>query len=466
MSDRLRVLHLGTGFRPLRRGGLVAYVEDVVAEQARRGHDVAYLFAGRQYRPGRPRLRRWEHGGVPMLEIVDSPLFDHGRQPELEVSEPRVEAIVERVVRERCPDVVHVHELAGLPSSVLDAARVAGARVVLTLQDYFALCPAFKLRAYDGATCLRTQLAESCPRTLAADARDPALLFEATLRHDLHVRGRRVPRRARWWLDRRVPAAARMLARRAATPASPGEAYQRRRESNLARLNRLDAVIAMSDRVAELHATLGVDPDRLVTMRLTLAHIERLRPRAVTAEPPLTFATLGGGESEAKGAGILLDAWRALGADRARARLLLFGHVAPAVAARAGRLEGVELRPPFTPGELDALLDEVDVGIVPSVWEEAYGYAGIELLAKGIPVVANAIGALPEYVRPGSTGWLNESCDAAGLAAILRELVADTGAVARLAAQVRARRADIVVPMGRHADELEAVYATGSLAAG
>ena len=26
------------------------------------------------------------------------------------------------------------------------------------------------------------------------------------------------------------------------------------------------------------------------------------------------------------------------------------------------------------------------------MWEEAYGYAGLEFLAKGIPVIANAIG--------------------------------------------------------------------------
>src|SRR5437763_16948569 len=109
----MRVLHVGSGFRPLRGGSLVAYIEDLMDEQVRRGGDVAYFFAGRYYPwVGRPRLKRWRRAGVTMLEVV-SPLHDHGRQPELETSEARVERIFERALSEVQPDVVHVQEVAG-----------------------------------------------------------------------------------------------------------------------------------------------------------------------------------------------------------------------------------------------------------------------------------------------------------------------------------------------------------------
>src|SRR3954469_11937734 len=120
----MRILHVGSGFRPWRSGGLVAYVEDLIDEQLRRGHEVSYFFSGRQYPLGRrPRLRRWARDGVPMLEVVNSPLYDHGRQPELELSEPRLERMFERVLDEQRPDAVHVQELAGLPFSLLDVIR-------------------------------------------------------------------------------------------------------------------------------------------------------------------------------------------------------------------------------------------------------------------------------------------------------------------------------------------------------
>ena len=67
-------------------------------------------FSGRQYPLARgPRLRRRERDGMSMLEVVNSPLYDHGRQPELELEEPHVERMLEDVLAERRPDLVHVH---------------------------------------------------------------------------------------------------------------------------------------------------------------------------------------------------------------------------------------------------------------------------------------------------------------------------------------------------------------------
>src|SRR3954451_18697432 len=181
----MRILHVGSGFRPMRVGGLVAYVEDFTDEQTRRGHEVAYLFSGRQFPFVRgPRLKRWRRDRVAMFEIVNSPLFDHGRQPDLELAEPRVERIFERVLRQTNPDVVHVQELAGLPSSVLGIAARA-APVVMTLHDYFPLCPNFKLFDSERRVCVRREIGVDCLATATEDPREPGIIFDATLRYEL-----------------------------------------------------------------------------------------------------------------------------------------------------------------------------------------------------------------------------------------------------------------------------------------
>jgi len=95
---------------------------------------------------------------------------------------------------------------------------------------------------------------------------------------------------------------------------------------------------------------------------------------------------------------------------------------------------------------------------MPSIWEEAYGYAGVEFLAKGIPVLANAIGGMPDYVRDGQTGWLNRSCSAPELARIMSDLTERPEEVQAMSARVVAERGRIVKPMARHADEIDAVY--------
>jgi glycosyltransferase involved in cell wall biosynthesis len=457
---RLRILHVGSGFRPMRFGGLVAYVEDLMQEQARRGHEVSYFFSGRYYPWLRkPRLHRWRIGAVSMLEVVASPLYDHGRQPELELSEPRIERLFQRALDRVQPDVVHVQEIAGLPSSLLEIPARAGIPALMTLQDYFPLCSTFKLLDSNGQVCLRREIGEDCVATVAADPRDPAIMFEGTLRHEIDKRLERLSpeRRERLLaaLSRRLGSGAR---RRARVP--DATAFQRRRELNLERLNGLDRVVAMSNRVAEIYALLGVEPDRLTTRHLTLAHIERLRPRSFEGGRPVTFATLGGGESAAKGSRVLLDAVRALQpeAREGRFRLLIFGHVEPRARAEARELAGVELRGAFAPAQLDALLDQVDVGIMPSIWEEAYGYAGVEFLAKGIPVIANAIGGMVDYVRERETGWLNQSRSAEGLAELMRGAIERPGEIERMNTFLRDNRDSLVKTMEQHADEMEELY--------
>jgi glycosyltransferase involved in cell wall biosynthesis len=442
----------------------VAYIEDLMQAQVRRDNEVTYFFSGRYvpYVTG-PRLKRWQHDGVAMLEVVSSPLYDHGRQPELELAEPRIERMVERAIREVRPDVMHVHELAGLPSSVLDVARRLGVCTIVTLQDYFPLCGTFRLLDSGGRVCLRREVGEDCVHSTAADPRKHEVMFDSTVRYELArlpLLRSIDPARRDPWINR----VARLLAERAVAQqgrARPNAgAFQRRRDVNVERLNRADRVIAMSTRVAEIYAQLGVDADRLETRQLTLAHIERLRPRRRETGTPITFATLAGLESVAKGGRLLLDAMRLLSeaASAGRMRLLVYGFTDLALAQEAAGLAGIELRGSFRAGELDTVLDEVDIGVMPSVWEEAYGYAGMEFLAKGIPVVANAIGGMVDYTLEGETGWLNRSCSAEELARIVLGIVESPEQVGELAAKVRAARDTIIKPLSRHADEMDAVY--------
>jgi glycosyltransferase involved in cell wall biosynthesis len=95
---------------------------------------------------------------------------------------------------------------------------------------------------------------------------------------------------------------------------------------------------------------------------------------------------------------------------------------------------------------------------VPSTWEEAHGFVGIELLAKGLPVIGSALGGIPEYVRDGETGWLNRSASGAELARLMAAALDDTAAVERLRESVRARRDELVRPMAGHVAEVEALY--------
>lgn len=85
----------------------------------------------------------------------------------------------------------------------------------------------------------------------------------------------------------------------------------------------------------------------------------------------------------------------------------------------------------------ELLLDAADVCVVPSVWEEAFGLAALEAMARRKPVVATAVGGIPEIIQPGVTGLLVPPGDEEKLAAALALLLSQPGDAARMGSAAR-----------------------------
>ena len=62
----------------------------------------------------------------------------------------------------------------------------------------------------------------------------------------------------------------------------------------------------------------------------------------------------------------------------------------------------------------------------------------MEALASGLPVITTAVGALPEAVTHGETGWIVPPDDPDALADALTALARDPALRAQMAAQARA----------------------------
>ncbi len=58
-------------------------------------------------------------------------------------------------------------------------------------------------------------------------------------------------------------------------------------------------------------------------------------------------------------------------------------------------------------------------------YHEPFGAVFVEALAYGLPLVGTCIGAIPDFILPGENGYLVAPGDVTGLAAALRELLAD-----------------------------------------
>jgi len=176
---------------------------------------------------------------------------------------------------------------------------------------------------------------------------------------------------------------------------------------------------------------------------------------AEPAEPPVVAYT--GRLVQEKGVHVLLDAAGRLPTG-VRVRVTGSGRLAAelAVRVRDERLP-VDLLGPATPAGVAGELHRASVAVLPALWWENGPMAVLEAAGAGVPVVATAMGGIPELVEDGRTGMLVPAGDSLALAGALTALLTDPGRARRMGAAARDRvrtRHDPQV----HLAALEAAY--------
>jgi len=87
--------------------------------------------------------------------------------------------------------------------------------------------------------------------------------------------------------------------------------------------------------------------------------------------------------------------------------------------------------------DMPALIASTDLVIVPSIYPESFGRSVIEAQAVGRPVVASAMGALPELIEDGTSGLLVRPGDPEALADAMARLMDDAALRSRCVEQGR-----------------------------
>jgi glycosyltransferase involved in cell wall biosynthesis len=128
-----------------------------------------------------------------------------------------------------------------------------------------------------------------------------------------------------------------------------------------------------------------------------------------------------------KGHRFLLDAWPSVQAIAPDAWLLIVGEGSEADALRdqAAAL-GVASRVVFTGRreDISALTAELSVAVLPSL-REAQGISILEAMARRVPVVAAAVGGIPEVITSGVDGLLVQPSDPRALGEAVTRLLVD-----------------------------------------
>lgn len=414
----MKVLFISNGYPPRHWAGTETYTAGVAQELAAQGHAVQVLCGGDWARGD----QFWNgvadsvHEGVPVRRIH----MNWAKAPDPArylYDDPESAAYLAEYLTEVRPDVVHVTSCERLSASVLHVAKAAGLPLVLSLTDFWFLCPRMSLLRSDGTNCDGLTTASDC--------------LQCTMHHNRTYR----------WVKRVLPESG-----------TSAVLTQISRMPELTRRRGLRGMAAdMDDRKQFLRRTIGL-PDR----RLTASKFVRDTFVANGISDPIDLHPYGhdlawlqsyqgktasdvvrigyiGQIIQRKGVHLLLEAAQKAFVQLGETfKIVIYGSLdkQPAYANDlqnlAASLPNVEFRGTYSHGESGDVYAEMDVLAVPSLWYD-FPLVIHEAFATRTPVIASRLGGMEEAIAHEKNGLLCSPGDVDDLARQLIRIISEPG---------------------------------------
>lgn len=378
----MRITHFVHNFPPEFVGGTEAYLAALVREQQRCG-DEPCVITGSEVSGGGVVEETFH--GIPVTRLRSDPLNEpFGIRHEF----ARTSAFIAARLGESRPDVVHVHHWFHLAAPIVALAHERGIPAIVSLHDYFSLCPRFFLVQPSGAYCGD---AVPVPRQRCVECVAPDL---------------------------------------GAPPEHLAAEFEQRAAFFRNELALAKARLAPSSLAASMYARTGILTQDGVTPGievLPLGLLEPIKPvpRQVDENGRLRLVFFGN-VAPVKGLDDLIAAIDALTPpERAKLELRILGRgtddaLEARLSAAATRFASIR-ETSFERARLERLPAEADLAVFPSRAAETYSLVVDEALALGLPLIVTDRGAMAE--RAGAAALVVRSGNVADLKSCLSKLL-------------------------------------------
>ncbi len=345
----------------------------------------------------------------------------------------------EGFVRGLRPDMVHIQHSDTLPIDLASVCRAQGIPAVLTLHDYTFSCPTEYLIDFDGKVCHRHPGSVCLKCVLPTPVPKLSKLVGKAAIHRLASLYYRLSD---------------------GTPDDGGsytlgliKAHRYRTETLNKELAKAEALIAPSQALGDRAVSVGFPPSKVWVVPNGIAIGD---PPAHTQDVPggtgadslptaenrdrrtIRFAFIGR-VVPIKGVHVLIRAFQEVqnrGEEQTRPRadpgrpgaeLLIYGPESPTYGPEIRRMaagwEDIHFQGRLEPENLQSILAEIDVVVMPSVCVENMPLVALEGLSAKIPVIGSDVGGLAEIIRDSENGFLFPMGDVAALAHRMRTIL-------------------------------------------
>ncbi len=401
----MRILMLSEFYPPV-IGGMERHVQTLSHELVQRGHSIAVATLQQKGTANFEDDQGVRVHRLTGLNRMLAPFYkDQGRQFHPPLPDPSVMAGLRRVIEQEHPDIVHarrwmLYSFAGLKAW-------SGAKLIVTLHDYSLLCPTLTY-LHEGQLCTGPDYIKCIRCARSQYGLGKAVLLTSGLHLSGHLH------------------------------------------------SHVDKYIAVSSAVRDASIMGTGKPPRPIEVVPTFIPDTAVDEASSIERPSFlpptdNYILFVGHASHHKGLNVLLAAYAEL-TDVVPLVLIVTGdddllkHV-PA---------GVIVVHNVPHAQVMASWMHCAVGVVPSIWPEPFGQVVVEAMICGKPVVASAIGGIPDVVVNDETGLLVEPGNVSALREALRTLLLDPARRARMG-EAGCQRARLFT-VGPVADRIEQIY--------
>lgn len=423
----MRILHYALGFPPYRSGGLTKFCVDLMEQQRKEGHQVSLLWPGKMISFHRHTFikKHKDNGTIGSYEVYNpTPIsYDEGIVDiELFMECGDKQTYIE-LLNDLKVDVLHVHTLMGLHKSLLDAAKDLSVKIVFTAHDFFPICP--KVTMYrNGVIC---ECAENCGSCASCNRSALSINKIKILQSGFYrsVKGSSIVKAMRkkhrdTYLSEESSANAECQ-----VPVRNQEDYKNLRQYYNSLLNYMDIIhynSTITKQVYEKYMDLGCVKNEVIP--ISHSNIKDCRKKKDYKNDTLRITYLGPA-GRGKGYYLLKEALDSLWSELGKNKTFDWnGFTLGVFFSPKEKADYMQVGDRYTYNQLEEIFDNTDVLIVPSVWNETFGYTVIEALSFGVPVIiSGTVGA--RDILQNDTGIIIEDITSAKLADTIHNLSKD-----------------------------------------
>lgn len=403
-------------------GGVTVYCNNIVDYFSKEDNQIVFLSSGRKYDKNNPEVRieksrnKYEDRNVESYEIINSPIMSPGQLQfhniEICSQDMQLYELLKNFIKEHDGfDVLHFNNLEGLSSRVFMVKEdYPEMRIVFSMHNYYPFCPQVNLWFEERMNCPNYKEGSNCMDCVGwvdQDYEKEIMQFyydydkeEVQKEKEKYIHNRRVKRKL-----------LKLLQGKGLHPKVPTWLVQPKefanfRETNVEMINRyVDSVLAVSNRVGELCISFGIMPEKVHTSYIgTKFAGDQRKPHELVKKDVYNIIYLGYQRRD-KGFFFLLKALMCMDEELAKRIKITFATKTkdPWVMNEFERLEKRGMKVVHLDGynhrQLDKILKQQDLGIVPVLWEDNFPQVAIEFAAFGVPVLASDLGGANELSK-------------------------------------------------------------------